>query len=114
MKAVAFAVLGAVTLVACTNTVDTVYTPDNYNRVVDIINDTGVSMTRFYATATGRNGRGADRLDGSVLASGGYMTINFDDGTGACYYNFEAQFADGNVMTASNVNVCAETGRVFR
>ncbi len=113
MKAVAFAVLGAITLAACNDAVNTVYAADNYNRVMDITNNTGVTMTRFYASNTGQNSWGPDQLGSSVLGSGRYMTINFDDGTNACYYDFKAVFADGDVLTASNVNVCAETGWVY-
>lgn len=37
------------------------------------------------------------------------MAIDFEDGTGSYYYDFRAKFADGDVITSSDVNVCAET-----
>ncbi len=111
MKAIAFAVLAAVTLAACTDTVSSVA---SYNRVMDITNNTGVTMREFYASNTGQNSWGPDQLGSSVLRSGRYITINFDDGTGACRYDFKAVFADGDVVKNSNINVCAQTGWTYR
>ncbi len=104
MKIAAVALVGALALSACAST-----TSGSYNRVMDITNKTGVTMTKFYASNTGQNTWGPDQLGSSVLRSGKYMTIDFDDGTGSCYYDFRANFADGDVVTNSDINVCAET-----
>jgi len=110
MRNFAFAALGALTLAACsTTTSGSLSGGDGLNRVMDITNSTGVTMTNFHASNTGQNTWGPDQLGTSVLRSGKYMTINFNDGTGACYFDFKATFADGDILTTSNVNVCAET-----
>ncbi len=115
MNKLAFAFVGLAALAGCADTVSTTTSAlGNYNRVMDITNNTGVTMREFYASNTGQNRWGPDQLGNSVLPSGKYFTINFDDGTGACNYDFKAVFADGDVLTTSNVNVCAETGWVYQ
>ncbi len=86
---------------------------DGYNRVMDITNRTGVTMTHFYASSSYSNNWGPDQLGSTVLSSGTYMSIDFDDGTGSCLYDFRAVFADGDVLIANQVNVCRETGWIY-
>jgi len=109
MRKIAFAVLAALTLTACEGAT-TSYSSDSRNRVMDISNSTGVTMTNFYASRASRNEWGRDHLGTTVLRSGKYFTKDFSDGTSACLFDFKAVFADGDVLTASDVNVCAETG----
>lgn len=112
MRKIALALLGATMLTGCVEDTSFVSgnSSDNLNRVMSISNDTGVTIMRFYASNTGRNTWGPDQLGSSVLGSGQSWRVNFDDGTGACHYDFRAEFADGDVLTTSNVNVCVETG----
>ena len=65
---------------------------DGNDRRVLIINATGVTMTHFYASNSGRNDWEEDILGEDVLRSGGSVRINIDDGTGACLYDFKAEF----------------------
>ncbi|MBL4807404.1 MAG: hypothetical protein JKY31_08955 [Rhodobacteraceae bacterium] len=115
MKLFALLAASALTLAACD--VPTTYSGggnDGRNRVVDIVNDTGVTMTRFYASNTNQRDWGHDRFGSTVLYSGNYKTLNIDDGTGACMFDLRAQFADGDVVTRSNFNVCVESSwRVY-
>lgn len=113
MRKLAAALLSITMLTGCVES-STSYSPNsNYNRVMDITNRTGVTMTHFYASNTGQNTWGPDQLGTSVLGSGRVMSINFDDGTGSCYFDFRAVFADGDTLVASNINVCAETGWIY-
>jgi hypothetical protein len=41
-----------------------------------------------------------------VLPSGERVTIDIDDGSGACRFDFRAVFADGDEAVKGNVNVC--------
>lgn len=79
---------------------------DNHNRVVSIYNRTGVTMTRFYGSSSNDSSWGRDRLGSSVMYSGQSMRMNFDDGSGSCYYDLKAEFADGDVVVSNRVNVC--------
>lgn len=84
------------------------------DRRVEIINGTGVVMTAFYATNIGVDGWGKDHLRNRVLDPNKRVTLNFEDGSGACWFDFKAVFADGDVVVRRKFNVCKETGwRVF-
>ncbi|MEX0970170.1 MAG: hypothetical protein WD046_06985 [Paracoccaceae bacterium] len=112
MRKFALAALAAVTLAACTEDTTTTYTTVSANRVVDIVNNSNQTMTHFYASNTSRNTWGPDQLGSSVLRSGRYLTVNFDDGTGACWFDFRARFSSGQELTA-RVNVCVESRWVY-
>ena len=79
---------------------------DGYNRRVRIHNQTGWTMLRFYASDSRKSDWEEDILGSSVLANGRSVTINIDDGSGACVYDFKAEFTNGQVLTRMNVNVC--------
>jgi len=113
MRKLALAALAAVTLSACTeDTVSYTTTSVSANRVMDIVNNSNLTMTHFYASNTSRSTWGPDQLGSSVLGPGRYMTINFDDGTGACVFDFRARFSTGQELTA-RVNVCVESRWVY-
>lgn len=76
------------------------------NRVVQIINDTGVTMTHFYATNRDQRNWGRDWFGNQVLRSGYNVDLNIDDGTGYCIYDFRALFSDGDEVTRYGFNVC--------
>ena len=79
---------------------------DGYNRRVRIHNQTGWTMLRFYASDSRKSDWEEDILGSSVLANGRSVTINIDDGSGACVYDFKAEFTNGQVLTRMNINVC--------
>lgn len=76
------------------------------DRRVNIINDTGVTMTQFYASSVDADSWEEDILGRDVLRSGRSVRINIDDGTGECVFDFKAVFADGDVVVRENINVC--------
>ena len=76
------------------------------NRNVRIINETGSTMMEFYASNVGETSWEEDILGRDVLPAGDSINMNIDDGTGYCLYDFKAVFADGDVITKDDVDVC--------
>lgn len=76
------------------------------DRRVRIINDTGVTMTEFYASSVDADSWEEDILGRNVLRSGTNVMVNIDDGTGECMFDFKAVFADGDVLVRERINVC--------
>ncbi len=79
---------------------------DGQNRRVRIHNNTGWTMLRFYASDSRVDDWEEDMLGRDVLAAGSSIMMNIDDGSGACLYDFKAEFTNGEVLTRFNVNVC--------
>lgn len=79
---------------------------DGMNRRVRIHNNTGWTMLRFYASDSRITSWQEDMLGRSTLAAGRSIMMNIDDGSGACLYDFRAEFTNGQVLTRFNVNVC--------
>ena len=79
---------------------------DGQNRRVRIHNNTGWTMLRFYASDSRVTDWEEDMLGRDVLAAGSSIMMNIDDGSGACLYDFKAEFTNGQVLTRFNVNVC--------
>ena len=79
---------------------------DGLNRRVRIHNNTGWTMLRFYASDSRVTSWEEDMLGRGTLAAGNSIMMNIDDGSGACLYDFKAEFTNGQVLTRFNVNVC--------
>lgn len=79
---------------------------DSYNRDVRVHNQTGWTMTYFYAASSGGGDWGADLLGSDTLSSGESIVMTVDDGSGACRYDFRAEFDNGEVLRRSGINVC--------
>jgi hypothetical protein len=79
---------------------------DGRDRRVRITNTTGWTMLRFYASDSRVTSWEEDMLGRGTLASGRSITMNIDDGSGACLYDFRAEFTNGQVLTRFNINVC--------
>jgi hypothetical protein len=77
---------------------------DSYSRNVTIINGTSATLVQFYGSAGG--GWGHNRLGGAAIAPGGRQSINFDDGSGNCRFNFKSVFANGSERQSQNIDVC--------
>ena len=84
----------------------TVQSRDGLNRRVLIHNNTGWTMLRFYASDSRITSWQEDMLGRGVLNAGNSIMMNIDDGSGACLYDFKAEFTNGQVLTRYNVNVC--------
>lgn len=83
-----------------------VQSKDGYDRHVTIKNRTGWTMLRFYASDSRSDDWEEDILGSDVLESGQDVRINIDDGSGACIYDFKAEFTNGEELTRSRINVC--------
>lgn len=79
------------------------------DRHVMIINETHNTMVHFYASNSSRTSWEEDILGDRVLKPGQQVRINIDDGTGACLYDFRADFDDGDKLTRNGINVCKIT-----
>ncbi|MBL0968468.1 MAG: hypothetical protein IBJ02_05100 [Brevundimonas sp.] len=84
----------------------TIQSRDGLNRRVRIHNQTGWTMTHFYASDSRVNSWQEDMLGSSVLSVGRSVMMNIDDGSGACMYDFKARFTNGQELTRFGVNVC--------
>ena len=79
---------------------------DGYDRHVTIRNRTGWTMLRFYASDSRSGDWEEDILGDSVLEDGANIRINIDDGSGACLYDFKAEFTNGQELVRERINVC--------
>jgi hypothetical protein len=77
------------------------------NRKVDIVNETGKTLTEFYASNTGTDDWEEDVLGSDILDVGEVFEIDIDDGTGACKFDFKAVFTDGTSHVRRAVDVCS-------
>jgi hypothetical protein len=84
------------------------------NRHVDIVNDTGMTMSEFYASATGTDDWEEDILGSDTLVAGEVFDIDIDDGTGACKFDFKAVFTDGSSHVRRSVDVCSISTFTYR
>jgi hypothetical protein len=110
LAAALFCGLAALTLAGCEETTTTTSSADRH---VTIVNNTRMSMTRFYGSNAGANTWEEDILGADVLPSGSSVRINFDDGTGYCTFDFKAVFANGSSSVQSNVDVCTTAAVTF-
>ena len=76
------------------------------DRRVTIVNNTGYTITNFYGSNKGADTWEEDILGQSVLPSGNSTSINFDDASGYCIFDFKAVFDDGTETVQTGVNVC--------
>lgn len=76
------------------------------DRRVVVVNQTGRTIWSLYGSRTTTNSWEEDILGTSVLPNGDSARINFDDGTGACMFDFRFTFPDGQAIEHYGVNVC--------
>jgi hypothetical protein len=84
------------------------------NRNVVIFNATGRTIWRFYGSRTSTSSWEEDILGSTVLSNGNSVSIDFNDGTGACMFDLKAEFRDGTSIVQSDVNVCTVSQVTFR
>ena len=73
-------------------------------------NKTRANMTEFYASPSGVKNWENDILGDNVLRSGKTIEINFNDERTTCIYDFQAKFADGDVVEKYDINICKLAG----
>lgn len=76
------------------------------DRHVKIVNKTGYTIMEFYGSNTGSDSWEEDILGLDVISPNTTTTINFDDGSGYCMFDFKAVFDDGDVLIRKRVNIC--------
>ena len=79
---------------------------DGQNRRVRVHNSTGWTMLRFYASNVRTSDWEEDILGDDVLANNASIVMNIDDGSGACLFDFKAEFTNGQSLIRNNINVC--------
>ena len=85
---------------------------DGRNRQVTIVNGSHAVMYSFFASSSATTNWGQDRLGTSVLQPGQSVTWNFDDGTGACEWDFKATLTTDTAghnpheVDRRSINVC--------
>lgn len=80
---------------------------DKHDRRVVIINDRTSDMTRLYGSRT-TTGDWEENIITTPIRSGSKRVINFDDGSGACTFDFRAIFRDNLTAHKWSINVCRE------
>jgi hypothetical protein len=73
---------------------------------VEIINKTGFAIVEFYGSSSVSDGWEEDILGDRVLENNSSVTIDFDDGTGECVFDFLAKFEDGDQLQVDGIDVC--------
>jgi len=76
------------------------------DRNVKIINKTKTTLVSFYASRVSTGNWEEDILGDDMLRPGQSITIDIDDGTGACRFDFKAEFEDGEDVVQEGVDVC--------
>lgn len=79
---------------------------DGKNRRVKMINDTRVAIHHLYGSNVGADDWQEDVLGEDVLGPGQTVTVNWDDGSCYCNFDFKAVFADGDTAIKRSINVC--------
>ncbi len=83
---------------------------DSYDRWVQVVNNTSEPLLRLFASHVGRTVWGRDHLGHRTLAPGESLSINLDDTSGYCMFDFRGVFPsnDGqeDVVEKYLVNVC--------
>ena len=80
---------------------------DGLDRTVTVVNRSGQSVFRFYASNVATSTWEDDILGRQVLVDGQTTRIDFNDGTGYCDYDFRIEFRDGTTVEDYGVDVCA-------
>lgn len=75
-------------------------------RPVRIVNDTRHAIVRFHASVVTAGSWEDDLLGTHRLSPGQSVTIDLDDGSGECLYDFKAVFDDGDEVVKTRIDVC--------
>lgn len=109
MKKQVLAALGAM-VVMTMSTAASSKCGDGQDRRVKVTNDTSYTLTELYGSNVGADDWEEDVLGNRVLKPGQNITVNFDDGTCYCNFDFKAVFNDGTSTIKRGYNVCTGTG----
>lgn len=87
---------------------------DDQDRRVLITNETNSEVVEFYGSRVSSQSWEEDMLKGGTLDSGEVGKFNFNDGTGACVFDFKAVLRDGRAIIAQKINVCQVSEHFIR
>lgn len=76
------------------------------DRHVTVTNSTSWQLRELYGSNVGVDEWQEDILGRDVLEPGESVVVNFDDGSGACRFDFKGVFADGEEVVSNNIDVC--------
>lgn len=76
------------------------------DRWVKIVNHTSVVVYRWYASSVNSDSWGQDRLVTKQIPPNYTSTIDLNTARGGCYFDFRAEFKDGDVLEKYGVDVC--------
>lgn len=76
------------------------------DRRVRLVNNSSKTIMSFYASNTRRDRWEEDILRNSTVPPGKTVTINIDDGSGACNFDFKTVMRGGQELVRRNVDVC--------
>lgn len=83
-------------------------TKDGKDRRVVIVNERSSDLVRLYGSRT-TIGDWEENILVKSIKAGSKQLINFDDGTGACLFDFRAVFKDNLQAHMWSFNVCRES-----
>jgi hypothetical protein len=81
---------------------------DDADRRVVVANGRSSDMMRLYASRVTTSDWEENILSRPIPA-GASIVVNFDDGTGACEFDFRAVFRDHQMVQRWKINVCVES-----
>ena len=76
------------------------------DRRVRLVNNSSKTIVSFYASNVRREGWEEDSLGRNTVGPRQSVSINIDDGTGACNFDFKTVMRGGQELIKRNVNVC--------
>jgi hypothetical protein len=81
---------------------------DGKDRRVVVVNERSTDMMRLYASRV-TTSDWEENILSRPIAAGSEVVVNFDDGTGACLFDFRAVFQDDAIVHMWSINVCRES-----
>lgn len=81
---------------------------DSNDRNVVVRNDSSNTVRELYGSNVNRTTWEEDVLGSNVLPAGRRITVNWDDGSCECNFDFRAVFMDGTERVQRGFNVCRE------
>lgn len=79
------------------------------DRLVDVVNNSGLPVVSFYASNIGSDSWQSDILGTAMLLPGRHLRVNLDDGSSYCRFDLKARFADGSSIVRHDVDICSIT-----
>jgi hypothetical protein len=79
---------------------------DGRDRQVAVHNHTGETIYYIYWSNTGDDDWREDRLGSEVLMEGQEWSVEVDDGSGACRFDFRVRTASDREIVRNDINVC--------